>query len=57
METIEIQDVSSIQEDHGEEQTFFGKPPQPWQLRNNWAKPKRKRKSRRVEIDLWREES
>lgn len=57
METIEIQDALSIQEDREEEQTFFGKPPQPWQLRNNWAKPKRKRKSRKVEIDLWQEES
>lgn len=57
METIEIQDALSIQEDREEEQTFFGKPPQPWQLRNSWVKPKRKRKSRKVEVDLWAEES
>jgi len=56
METIEVQDVLSISEDQREDETF-GKPPQPWQLRNNWVKPKRKRKSRRVEIDLWNEQA
>lgn len=55
METIEIQDALSISEDRQEEETFYGKPPQPWQRRNNWTKPKRKRK-RKTEIDLWQEE-
>lgn len=53
METIDSQDTLSPSE---EEQSVFGKAPQPWQLRNNWVKPKRKRKGKKIEIDLWKEE-
>lgn len=50
METIEVKDTAAF----NEEEECFGKAPQPWQLRNDWMKPKRKRK--KVEIDLWKEE-
>lgn len=56
METIDSQDVLSLSEDRSEDEVF-GKAPQPWQLRNNWIPPKRKRKSRKPEIDLWAEEN
>lgn len=57
METIEAQDAVGISEDRLEED-FFGKPPQPWQHRNSWKKPKRIRKSsKRAEVDLWLEEN
>lgn len=50
METIEIKDAAPF----SDEEECFGKAPQPWQLRNDWLKPKRKRK--KAEIDLWKEE-
>jgi len=56
MEPIDSQDLISLSEEQREDDVF-GKAPQPWQLRNNWVKPKRKRKPRRVEIDIWAEES
>jgi len=56
METIDSQDVLSISAERSEDEVF-GKAPQPWQLRNNWMKPKRRRKSRKVEIDIWAEEN
>lgn len=57
MEPIELEDLMLEAEAQTEEEVF-GKAPQPWQLRNDWMKPKRKRKSRsaKLEIDLWKEE-
>ena len=57
METVDINDVLCITETAEDVGASFGKTPQPWQLRNNWVKPKRKRKRRRVEIDLWEMEN
>ncbi len=51
MESIQSQDILGVEAEDGF--TSFGKPPLPWQLRNNWVTPKRKRKSRKIEIDLW----
>lgn len=55
METIEPQDVASLLKEEIELE-FFGNPPQPWQLRNNWVKPKRKRNRAKPELDIWKEE-
>jgi len=53
METIDNQDTVSTPVPSAEP-TTFGKTPQPWQLRNNWAKPKRiRRRIAQPEIDLW----
>lgn len=56
METIEIKDAHSVPEESAD---TFGKPPLPWQLRNNWAKPKRirKPKGKNAPIDLWEDEA
>lgn len=54
METIEIKDALSTPEESAD---TFGKAPLPWQLRNNWAKPKRIRKPKKAPIDLWKDES
>jgi hypothetical protein len=57
METIENRDVLIVSEPDSE-QSAFGKAPQPWQLRNHWAKPKRIRKRKATpEIDLWKDEA
>lgn len=52
MEPIEISDIMA--EDLASD--TFGEPALPWQYRNNWVKPKRKRNRRKNEIDLWKVE-
>lgn len=57
MRTIETQDSAPLTGEELEQETF-GKSPQPWQLRNNWTPPKRKRNraKAKIELDLWQEE-
>lgn len=51
MESLQLK-YTAAEAAKNDDASTFGKAPQPWRLRNNWVKPKRKRK--KVEIDLWK---